>query len=225
MDVIKEKCSRYMRGGKPIHQAARLQDTDFSIIAQYQAEYRGFVQYYLMAYNVHRLGELRWVMEQSLVMTRANKFKTTCRKIYQQYQKPFVVEHGIQKVLVVVIERKDKQPLVARFGGIELRWHKNTILDDQPRMVYNGYRSELVDRLLTQKWELCGTEEGPFQVHHVRKLADLERPGQGEKPPWVKKMASRRRKTLVACQRCHEDIHRERPQQRRSKKSVTGEPR
>jgi hypothetical protein len=31
--------------------AARLQETDFSIITQYQAEYRGFVQYYLLAFT------------------------------------------------------------------------------------------------------------------------------------------------------------------------------
>jgi predicted metal-binding protein len=27
---------------------------------------------------------------------------------------------------------------------------------------------------------------------------------------WVKRMASRRRKTLVVCTRCHQDIHRDR---------------
>src|SRR5262245_15138516 len=46
--VIRKKCSRYMRRGKPIHLAARLQETDFSIITQYQAEYRGLVQYSLL---------------------------------------------------------------------------------------------------------------------------------------------------------------------------------
>jgi Type II intron maturase len=50
-----------MRRGKPIHLAARLQETDFSIITQYQAEYRGLVQYYLLAFNVHRLWQLHWV--------------------------------------------------------------------------------------------------------------------------------------------------------------------
>jgi hypothetical protein len=35
--------------------------------------------------------------------------------------------------------------------------------------------------------------------------------GRGEKPLWVKRMAARRRKTLVVCQACHEAIHRERP--------------
>jgi hypothetical protein len=35
-------------------------------------------------------------------------------------------------------------------------------------------------------------------------------------PQWVKRMAMRRRKTLVVCQKCHEEIHRERPSRRKS---------
>src|SRR5947209_6623498 len=80
-----------------------------------------------------------------------------------------------------------------------------------------------LQRLLAQKCELCGAE-GTCQVHHVRKLADLNRPGQGEKPPWIKRMAARRRKTLVVCQECHEAIHRERPKRHRFKAETTGEP-
>jgi hypothetical protein len=74
---------------------------------------------------------------------------------------------------------------------------------------YSG-RSEVVQRLLAEVCEWCGSEEGPFEVHHVRRLADLDRPGQREKPLWVKRMASRHRKTLVTCLRCHHDIHRDR---------------
>ncbi|WP_406419612.1 hypothetical protein [Streptomyces sp. NBC_01614] len=42
---------------------------------------------------------------------------------------------------------------------------------------------------------------------HVRKLADLNRPGRPERPSWVHLMAMRKRKTLVVCERCHQDIH------------------
>ena len=63
VDVIRTKCSRYMRRGKPSRLAARLHDTDFSIMTQYQAEYRGLVQYYLLAFNVHRLWRFHRVME------------------------------------------------------------------------------------------------------------------------------------------------------------------
>jgi group II intron reverse transcriptase/maturase len=220
--VIRKKCSRYMRRGKPIHLAARLQETDFSIITQYQAEYRGLVQYYLLAFNVHRLWQLHRVMELSLIKTLANKFRTSASAIRRKYRKTVNTLHGTQKVLEVVVERGAKKPLVARFGGMELRWQKNAILDDKPKEVYS-VRSEVVQRLLAKRCELCGAR-GNCQVHHVRKLADLNRPGQGEKPLWVKRMAARRRKTLVVCQACHEAIHRERPKRHAFKMETTGEP-
>ena len=73
-----------------------------------------------------------------------------------------------------------------------------------------------MQRLLAQKCELCGVEE-TCQVHYLHKLADLNRPGRGEKPPWIKRMAACRRKTLVVCQECHEAIHRERPKRHQFK--------
>ncbi len=82
VDVIKAKCARYMQHGKPTHLAARLNDTDYSIVRQYQAEYRGFVQYYLLAYNVHRLWRLHGTMELSLAHTLANKHKSSVSKVY-----------------------------------------------------------------------------------------------------------------------------------------------
>ena len=39
---------------------------------------------------------------------------------------------------------------------------------------------EIVQRLLAQRCEHCGSEDGPFEVHHVRRLADLDRPGRRE---------------------------------------------
>jgi hypothetical protein len=113
--------------------------------------------------------------------------------------------------LVVPRERGEgKKPLVATFGGISLAWKKDAILSDCPPVVYGGVRSEIVQRLLARKCEHCGSEDGPFEVHHVRRLADLDRPGRREQPLWIKRMASRRRKTLVVCDRCHQDIHRDR---------------
>jgi group II intron reverse transcriptase/maturase len=222
--VIGKKCSGYMRRGKPMHLAARRHETDFSIVTQYQAEYRGLVQYYLLAFNVHRLWQLHWVMSLSLVKTLANKFRTSVRQIRRKYQKTMVTPHGTHKVLEVVIERGEKKkPLVACFGGIELRWQKGAILDDQPREVFS-VRSEVAQRLLAKECELCGAE-GSCEVHHVRKLADLNQPGRSEKPLWVKRMAARRRKTLVVCRSCHEAVHRERPNRHSFRTKTTGEPR
>jgi len=44
-DVIAKKCQPYLRQGKPIHRPERIFNSDFSIVADYQQEYRGIVQY------------------------------------------------------------------------------------------------------------------------------------------------------------------------------------
>lgn len=204
--VIRTKCAHYMRNGKPHHLAARINDADYSIVTQYQAEYRGLVQYYLLAFNVHRLWRLHRVMELSLAMTLADKHKISVNQVYRKYQRTVPTPHGTHKVLEAVQRRgEDKKPLVAQFGGIELRWRKQATLNDRPKEVYSG-RSEVVQRLLAQECELCGSRDH-CEVHHLHKLADLNRPGQGDKPLWLKRMAARRRKTLVVCRNCHEEIH------------------
>jgi hypothetical protein len=45
--------------------------------------------------------------------------------------------------------------------------------------------------------------EGPFEVHHIRKLKDV---AQG-KQLWQQVMAARNRKTLVLCLQCHHLLH------------------
>lgn len=205
-DVIQRKCAKYMCQGKPIHRTALINDSDYSIVSQYQAEYRGIVQYYLMAFNVHRLGRLRRVMSLSLAKTLANKHKTTVNKVFRCYQNTIATPNGHHKVLQVIVHRGgNKQPLETHFGGIELRWKEYVKLNDQPKAIYSG-RSELIQRFLADKCELCGSK-GKCEVHHIRKLADLNKEGRKEKPLWVRRMAARQRKTLMVCQKCHREIH------------------
>src|SRR6266700_8334057 len=59
-DVVKAQCARYRRHGKPWYRS-RLQNLDdYDIVRTYGAEYRGVVNYYLLAHDVWRLGVLRW---------------------------------------------------------------------------------------------------------------------------------------------------------------------
>jgi hypothetical protein len=78
------------------------------------------------------------------------------------------------------------------------------LIDRQP--VPATRRKELIGRLLAGRCEICG-HAGKVDVHQVRKLADLGKPGQPHRPPWVALMAKRRRKTLVVCPACHDTIH------------------
>ena len=172
------------------------------------------MQYYLLAYNVHRLWHVHRVMQLSLVKTLADKHRTSVKKVYRQYRTTVPTPHGTLKVLEVRHARGHGQPpLVARFGGIELRWQRQSILNDHPKEVF-GRRSEVVQRPLAQVCELCGAQD-TCEVHHIRKVADLNRPDRRAKPLWVRRIAARQRKTLVVCRPCYEDIHRERPSWRK----------
>ena len=107
--------------------------------------------------------------------------------------------------LQVVVERPNKKPLVATWGGISLVHKRKAVIEDIPYKVYGG-RTELVKRLLAEKCELCGSTKN-IEVHHIRKLADLKKKGQAEVPKWVQIMSARKRKTLVVCRECHVAIH------------------
>ena len=102
-----------------------------------------------------------------------------------------------------------QKPLVARFGGIPLKRRKTAILTDRAPGREIHPRKEIITRLLRNTCELC-QHSGQVQVHHVARLADLARSGHGQ-PAWARLMAKRRRKTLVVCPSCHDQIHAERP--------------
>ncbi|WP_346428503.1 HNH endonuclease [Alicyclobacillus mengziensis] len=74
-----------------------------------------------------------------------------------------------------------------------------------PTPLYIRQRSGLIQRLLADTCELCESHDN-IEVHNIRDLKDLRRKGNREQPEWVKNMAARRRKTLIVCRKCHEDI-------------------
>jgi group II intron reverse transcriptase/maturase len=207
-DVIREDCNRYKRNGEPIHRTELLGDDDFSIVARYGAEYRGVVQYYALARNIAWMRTLNWVMMTSLLKTLASKHNSTATKMARKYASTTVTPEGtLMRCFKVVIRRDDqgKYPLVAIFGGIPLRRRKGAVLvDERPRRAFTT--TELVQRLLAQECEFCGSTD-EVEVHHIRKLQDLKRPGRREKPAWARLMSARRRKTLVLCMKCHRALH------------------
>jgi hypothetical protein len=144
-------------------------------------------------------------MEQSLVKTLACKYRSTVKKTYARYGSTVQTPYGLMKCLEAKVEREGKSPLVARFGGIPLRRKRwTTIRDELPKPI--NTRSEILERLLADRCELCGSTQ-QVEVHHVRKLADLMGKGKARLPEWKQTMIARQRKTLVVCRVCHEAIH------------------
>ncbi len=206
-EVIQNKCAKYMKKGKSIHLGHLMHDDDFSIVARYGQEYRGVVQYYIMAENVSWLYQLHWIMQGSLLKTLSYKHKSSMMKMKDKYTTETIDKKTGKtlKCLKVVIERENKKPLTAQFGGISLSYQKKAKIVDTPYKVWGG-RTELIKRLLADTCEFCGSTEN-IEVHHVRKLSDLKKKGKANTPLWVEIMCARNRKTLVLCRNCHNKLH------------------
>jgi Type II intron maturase len=208
MDVVRANCQPYLRRGKPAALLDRVHDSDFRIVARYQAEFRGIAEYYQLAYNRHRLGLLRYAMERSLTKTLGHKYKISVNKVWNRYRATWLTAAGPRKGLQVTIRRGEgKRPLVARWGGISLaRRTTKVILKDELPAIWRKPPAELVDRLRSGRCELCQAQTD-VEAHHVRRLKDLTTGSRAEQPEWAKRMAARRRKTLIVCRNCHHSIH------------------
>ena len=215
VDVVQKQCRRCMQGTKPVHRKELTNNSVFDIVSQYQAEYRGVAEYYKLAYNRSvRLPRLRYVMHVSLAKTLANKLRISAKAVHTRYGATFQTPNGPRKGLEVRVEREGRPPLIARWGGISLARPQGGRLDDRVWKPYIA-RSELVQRLQADTCELCDSQDR-IQVHHIRHLRDLKRPGRAERPLWVRVMAARQRKTLVICHDCHVAIHQGQPRRQAS---------
>jgi group II intron reverse transcriptase/maturase len=206
IEVIKRHGRSFKQNGKPIHRREWVDDSIYSIISRYQTIYRGIVNYYRMAYNLHRLDELKYVMEVSLTKTLASKLKISVSQVYKKFGKVLQTSEGDRKVLEHIVEREGKKPLTARWGNISLKWNPRTELDDCPGSVWNVTRTEVEQRIQAEECALCHSKED-IQVHHIRALEDLFKRGRPAPPGWKQTMASRKRKSLEVCRTCHIRIH------------------
>src|SRR5262249_45085564 len=144
-DVIRERCARYMSKGKPAQRGPLLHDEDYTIVTKYGSEYRGFVQYYLLAQDVFRLEKLRWVMETSMLKTLAGKQKSTVAKRARKYKASIDPPDGPRTCFQVTVHRdQGKKPLVARFGGIPLTRQRTAIMTDLKPIMATTKRNELI---------------------------------------------------------------------------------
>jgi group II intron reverse transcriptase/maturase len=205
LDVIKAKRAPYLRHGKAWHRTAMQNLDDYEIVKTYAAEYRGIVQYYLLANDVWRLKSLRWDAQTSMLKTLAAKHKSTVSKMAAKHKAKIQTPHGLRACFEASVERDGKPALVARFGGIPLTRNRDAVLTDRVRIQVPYPRKELLIRLRRRRCELCGNT-GTVLVHQVRRLVGLGEPGAGQ-PVWAAAMVRKRRKTLVVCGPCHDIIH------------------
>jgi group II intron reverse transcriptase/maturase len=204
--VIKAKMAPYMRRGKPAHRPDLINHDDHTIVATFGAQYRGLVQYYLLAGNVYRLNRLEWAMRTSMLRTLAAKHRSSMSKMTARHRAKIQTPYGLRTCFEARVERQGRKPLVARFGGIPLRRNRNAVLHDRvPDPTPHRHR-EVVQRLLRGACEIC-KQTDDIQIHQIRKLADLAGKGTTNGPEWMSIMARKRRKTLIVCGPCHDSIH------------------
>jgi group II intron reverse transcriptase/maturase len=168
-NVIDARCTLYMKHGNPTHRPELLLESDYTIVERYQAEYRGVVHYYLLAYNIPQCSRLQWTMQQSLLRTLAHKHRASVRSRQNKYRATVRTPYGTMQCLKVTVDRGEGQKaLVAYFGGIPLRRQQHAILHDSLPRHFDSSRNELIKRLLADTCELCGAQ-GHCEVHHIRK--------------------------------------------------------
>ncbi len=205
--VVTEAIGKYTRKGKPVHRGELMREDDLEIIWTFQTEFRGLVEYYRMAHNLHALSKVGWVTQGSLLKTLARKYKTTVAQTSKKFRNTVEVNGEKRTVLTATRERVGKRTLTATYGAVSLARNPKprTLTDSKPRH-YSLKRTQLIARLNANNCEMCGAE-GKVEIHHVRKLKDVNKPGRTNKPLWVHRMASIRRKTLACCPKCHTAIH------------------
>lgn len=174
------------------------------------------VNYYGLAQNLAALGYLRWTMETSLLKTLASKHHTSVTKEAKRLDAVSQTPEGPRKCLKLTITREGKPPLIATFGGLSLKRRKHPVIADRVILPYPRMRSEIVERLLNDTCEVCGSKER-IEMHHIRKLADLNKQGRREKPLWMQIMIARQRKSIPLCRTYHHDIHANRPRPKRQR--------
>jgi len=200
---------RYTHNGKPHYIGGYIELSDFEIVQTFGAHLRGLVNYYALADNIGTaLARVRWVCMESARKTLAAKHKIRQpKKSYLRYYHDG--DHVNEwRHIRVTIEREGKSPLIAKCGETPLRKRPNAYSKDTiPLPVIFGTKSELLTRLMKGECELCG-KTADLEAHHVNKLKNLQKRwhGRRQKPQWVQFMLARRRKTIVVCQFCHQQI-------------------
>ena len=207
LHIPKEKLSKFCatkgygnyETAKAIHKKEWTQSSDAEIILAYNAELRGLANYYALALNTKTvMHKLAHVWRVSLLKTLANKHKTSVNKIAKRLK----TEDGY--ALIVPGEKKTRVIRIFRLKDLRTPLPSDPATDQQPNVyIWTLSRSEVIKRLNRGKCEYCGTKQGPFEVHHIRKMKDVAK----GKALWQQQMAAKNRKTLILCQRCHHQLH------------------
>ncbi|MFI3164634.1 MAG: reverse transcriptase domain-containing protein [Rikenellaceae bacterium] len=205
-DVLKKKLLSYnvldirIHNGKeqwkPKTRPMLSMNEDLEILSQYNQEIRGLHNYYSIAVNCSILHQFKYIMEYSMYKTFAQKYRTKVPKICEKYKR-----NGIFTVIYQTKSGKFKERTFYNESFTRQDSVSMSNVDVVPNIAMYNTTTSLIDRLQSEKCELCGSK-GELVMHHVRKLGELK-----GKTKWEKHMIARRRKTVAVCKSCHQRIH------------------
>lgn len=204
----------------PRHRPNLINNEALEIIQQTNAEFRGFYQYYKLAFDVReKLLNAHWIWHRSVCKTLAGKHKTKVSKLMNMETEIEGVKYKLyyrDGVWGVTYANKKKEVKFMKFvTRDEIQFAKEVFNRDpdiniMPKTgIYYG-RTSIIQRLNAERCENCGDTDGPFEVHHVRKLSDLKKKKNLQK--WEEFIIARNRKTIVLCGHgskndCHRKLH------------------
>jgi group II intron reverse transcriptase/maturase len=204
---------QYSKSGKIVHRPELEAEDEYTIVSRYQSVLRGIYNYYCMAVNVSkRMARIKYILEVSLSKTLAHKLRISVNQVFRKYK--VVNKDNNLQILQVTATGQNQKTLTAAFGGFSMGRKPEGLGNNDFNFTVSwsipgDHRTELVQRLLNAECELCGANGSTIciQMHHVRALKDLDKPGRRVKALWMRIMSARKRKSLAVCTRCHNDIH------------------
>ena len=211
-DKVREFCQSHEYGDwqrqKSLHRPKLLSSSEAEIIYCYNAEMRGFANYYGLARDMkQRLNFLSFLQRGSLFKTLANKCKTSMMEVIKDLKTP--------DGFAITVRERDKESGDYTEKQIELwqlkHWKPSSVCIDRLPLTTHLYLSgsELYLRINAFECEYCGKRDRPLEVHHIHKLKDLKEMTHLEH--WQKVMIARHRKTMMLCSgtadSCHVLLH------------------
>jgi len=187
--------------------------SELEILLTYNAEIRGFLNYYALADNFSRTAaKVMWVTSTSFFKTLANKRQSSLYKVAKSLKRGAAT-------YVIDMDMPDGTTRSHRLLSSTRQFQQQSIsyarVDFKPYTWKFQSRSELGQRLRANECEWCGTQTGIMQVHHIKKLKDLK-----GKSAWEIQMISRKRKTMVLCKQCHVELHAGRLKEPRTERTM-----
>lgn len=178
--------------------------SEIEILFIYNTMMRGLYDYYIMSSNVCKLNGFGHICETSFLKTLSCKYKTNCAKLYRNKK----YNHRVRGKSVVGITTQNGT-FYEYFDG-PFTTNKKPKFNANVDIIKNTHmytaRTDMLSRQTASKCEMCGNTTGPFELHHINKLKNIDKNRKHEQ--WEKLKISRERSTIVLCRECHLKIHR-----------------